>query len=461
MPEIMEQQEAAMYRERVKALLTPRWTLLKPHAEQIRLWNSKARFRVVPAGRRSGKTEIAKRYLVRCAMAFNSHPDGRFIAAAPVHDQAKGIFWDDIKRLIPEWMVNRVYETDRTIKLHNGVKIQVLGMDEPQRAEGSPLDGIIFDEYADMKKTVWTNHVRAALDTVDRPGWAWFIGVPEGRNHYFDLYEEARSGRKAAWAAFHWKSADILSPEAIAAAKEDLDELTFRQEYDADFVTFEGKVYYCFDPSVHVHRVKYNPDLPLITCWDFNVSPGVMTICQEQAIEDKSLPPAISRIDPVVTVLDEVHIPRNSNTEIVCRKFLSKFGQHQQDVLCYGDASGGAKSSAKVRGSDWDLIRDHFKPVFGQRLKMRYPRANPKERSRVNAVNSRFRSADGTVRVVVDPKCKFLIKDFEGVRYVQGGAGEIDKFRDPELTHLSDAFGYYINRRFPTDRQETVSIEYT
>lgn len=40
-------------------------------------------------------------------------------------------------------------------------------------------------------------------------------------------------------------------------------------------------------------------------------------------------------------------------------------------------------------------------------------------------------------------------KDFEGVRLLAGGAGEIDKKADPGLSHLSDAIGYYIARQFP------------
>src|ERR1700722_4764891 len=43
---------------------TRRWVELRPHAEQLRLWHNQARFKLVPAGRRSGKTELAKRRLV-------------------------------------------------------------------------------------------------------------------------------------------------------------------------------------------------------------------------------------------------------------------------------------------------------------------------------------------------------------------------------------------------------------
>src|SRR5690349_20851433 len=86
----------------VSAELTPRWYPLVPHPEHMRLINSPARFKVVPAGRRSGKTERANRNLV--IQAFRESLQGtwmdyRYFAAAPTRDQARGIFWSDLKAL--------------------------------------------------------------------------------------------------------------------------------------------------------------------------------------------------------------------------------------------------------------------------------------------------------------------------------------------------------------------------
>jgi hypothetical protein len=91
-----------------------------------------------------------------------------------------------------------------------------------------------------------------------------------------------------------------------------------------------------------------------------------------------------------------------------------------------------------------------LKPVFGNRLHFRVPSSNPRERVRINAVNSKLKSADGTVRMMVDPvKCPSVVKDFEGVRLLEGGTGEIDKKSDPLLSHWLDAIGYYIEKEFP------------
>ena len=70
------------------------------------------------------------------------------------------------------------------IRLINGAQIWVVGLDRPERIEGSPWDGGVLDEYGNMRANAWPEHIRPALS--DRAGWCDFTGVPEGRNHYYD-----------------------------------------------------------------------------------------------------------------------------------------------------------------------------------------------------------------------------------------------------------------------------------
>lgn len=432
--------------------LTARWTALRPHPLQLAYWRSPHRFNVVPAGRRSGKTEIAKRKLVRRAIAGTFHTPARFFAGAPTRDQAKRIFWADLKALVPPKLVIDISETDLLIRLPLS-EIWVTGMDKPERIEGSPWDGGVLDEYANMKEQAWGANVRPALS--DRRGWCDLIGVPEGRNHYYDRYTAAvaemkERGPLSDWGAFAWHSADILPPEEIAAAKHDLDELTYSQEYEASFVNFEGRAYYAFtDANTEKLRERYNPHGTLVVCLDFNVSPGVAVVAQEMALPNGTIGTG---------VIGEVWIENNSNTPLVCRKILTDWRGHQGRVHVYGDATGGAKGTAKVMGSDWDLVRralrfgdgEHDLPGFGDRVTFFVKDANPKERARVNAVNARCKASDGTIRLMVDGAyAGHVVKDFEGVRTISGGSGEIDKKVDPKLTHLTDALGYYLEYRFP------------
>lgn len=400
---------------------------------------SAARFRVVPAGRRSGKTESAKRNLVVQALTARGVPDPRFFAAAPTRDQAKAIYWSDLKGMFPASLVVETRETDLSLKLRNGSEVYVIGMDKPERIEGRPWDGGILDEFANMKPGAWGENVRPALS--DRKGWCWLIGVPEGRNHYYDLWKYARSGTDPEWDGFTWHSSDILDAAEVDAARRQLDPLVFQQEYEASFVNFEGRAYYPFNEATHCAPLRYNDRAPLNFCFDFNVEPGVAAVTQEQV-----LPNGVDGTG----VIGEVHIPRNSNTPAVCRRLIADWGAHQGPIRCYGDATGGARGSAKVQGSDWDLIRAELRPVFGDRLSFPVRPSNPPERSRINAVNTRLMAGDGTIRLMVNPaKAPNVVRDLEGVRVLAGGSGEIDKKADKRLTHISDALGYYIEYEFP------------
>lgn len=422
---------------------------LRYHPEQSRLVTSGVRFRVVPAGRRSGKTEWAKRVLLAEAIRARGYPDPRFFAAAPTRDQAKAIYWSDLKAMFPRELVTETRESDLAIRLVNGAEVCVVGMDRPERIEGRPWNGGILDEFANMKPGAWGENVRPALS--DRNGWCWLIGVPEGRNHYYDLWKYAKSGVDAEWDGFTWHSADILPVQEIEAARRQLDPLVFAQEYEASFINFEGRAYYPFQESTHCAALAYNDRAPLIFAFDFNVEPGVACVMQEQRLPNGQ---------DGTGVIGEVHIPRNSNTPAVCRKLAADWGRHQGPVRLYGDATGGARGSAKVSGSDWDLIRSELSPVFRDRLAFRVPPANPAERSRINAVNTRLMAGDGAIRFMVDPaKAPNVVRDLEGVRLLAGGSGEIDKKADSRLTHVSDALGYYVVAEFPVAKQTAQRLQ--
>lgn len=456
---------AAQYRKEKALVLPSRWAPLRYHPEQARLWQSRARFNVVPAGRRSGKTELAKRKGVLKAIGPQKYTDAWYVFAAPTHAQAKRIFWKDIKKLVPKWAIANISESELTIKLLSGAEITVLGLDKAERIEGRPIDWICIDEYGNCKKKIWDENIRPALSTVGRPGSAWLIGVPEGRNHYWITAKRAqaigadmKAGRKnitwaKSWDYFHWISADILDPDEIESAQHELDELTFAQEYEASFLNFSGRAYYAFEREVQAaERVRYEKGRPLILTFDWNVEPGTATVLQEQAYKGKR-----KNVDLNVTsAIGEVWIPRNSNTRKVCGRLIDEWSFHEGLVYCYGDATGGARGSAKVKGSDWDIVKDMLKPVFGDRLRMKQGKSNPPERSRLNAMNSRLLSTDETIRFLVDPiSCPHLIDDLEGTILVEGGSGEIDKDDNNLMSHLTDGVGYYIEEKFSTSSIKT------
>jgi hypothetical protein len=455
--------------------LTPRWYPLEEHPTQMALAQSRARFKVVPAGRRSGKTERAKREGVKRAVsALQPAPNPLYVYTAPTHDQARQIFWTDLKAMVPDILrdptrgMSGISESHREIYLWNGGTIRVAGMDRPERIEGEPVDWICLDEYGNMRESAWTEHVRPALSTKGRLGEAWFIGVPEGRNHYHDLYQIALNDDTGTWAAFHWVSADIIDPEEVDAARRDLDPRVFRQEYEGSFEAWEGRAYYAFERDVHARerlRDLYSPDAEIIVALDFNISPGVAAFAQEVPVgrlrerpdlSDSVELHGLSDRDTVTCWFDEIWVERDSNTVKIAHEIRHRLRKHHGGVVFYGDATGGAGGTAKIWGSDWDLLRDATRTAWGGTARFRVKKSNPPERVRVNAVNTRYRNGAGQVRMFVDAGCKHIVEDFDAVPALDDGS--IDKKADPRLTHISDAVGYYVDYKWPV-RKPFVRVE--
>lgn len=421
-------------------VLPPRWTFLKHHPEQRRLWNSRARFKVVSAGRRSGKTEYAKRYGVTFAI-YSQRPSPRVVFAAPTRPQAKDIYWKDLKALVPRELVASISETELKITLwHNNATIEIHGLDKPERIEGSPIDLLILDEFANMKETAWDAHCRPALSTLGRPGMAWLTGVPEGRGHYYDHHKRGLDPEEPAWDSFTWKSIDILPEHEIAEARRNLDPILFRQEYEGSFETITGLLYYCFKQETHaIRRLEVDPDLPLRFAFDFNVDPGTATVIQEQPCD-------IAGFFPTVTaIIDEVHIPKDSNTELVAKTLMERYSGHRSDVLVYGDPAGGSRHTSSS-ATDWDLIDqimgNHFRN-HGVWFEKRVRKSDPGFKARTNSTNSRFKTASGEFGMLIDPRCKKTIEDYDKMTIKPGTAGEPNK-KDKTISHLSDGVAYYL-----------------
>jgi len=475
--------------------LPERWTPLDPVIPQLRYATSRHRFNVVPAGRRGGKTERAKRKLARAALnvgLLRHRQTPRFFAAAPTQLQAKRIWWRDLNDLLKPWIIKPMV-SELTLYLSNGAEVVVTGLDKPERFEGQPWDGGVIDEIANCRPDAWEAHVRPALSTRGRYAWCDLIGVPEGRNFYYDLFRKAQAemrelGERSTWGAYTWFTSEVLSPEEVASARRDLDPLTFAQEYEAAFVSYVGRAYHGFAESGNVAALRqhYNPRAPLAFCYDFNVSPGVACVVQEIPLgpppDERIIPRALGRFEamqaarrgdpepvygdqrPVVTgVLGEVWVPDNSTTAIVTQRLITDWGDHQGLIVVYGDASGGARGTTQTIGSDWDIVRSMLYAHFGaDRVDFRVPAANGSERARVNAVNSRLCTGDGRRLLLVDgAHARHVVRDLEGVRTVLGGSGEIDKKKDRTMTHISDALGYYVVMEHPTGAPAILETDLT
>lgn len=460
------------------SVLTKRTRMIM-HRQRRRFLRSRKRFDIIPAGRRSGKTEEARHRLTWGSQHIGgihhgcmTPPPGvanpTFAYCAPTHQQAKRIVWDLFLAEIPKWAIRRVLQGEEmSITFITGAKLYVVGMDKPQRLEGIPLDGVVLDEYADMKPGAWKSSIRPALSTAGRPpGWAMFIGRPRGKNHFWTLCQDAlKADHVEDWGLYYpWPSWVIVDPKEVEAARRDLDERSFRQEYGGEFLSDAGRAYYQFG-TWNVRELSYDPTRELLFSFDFNVAPGVALVAQDydQPVE-LLFCPRCSRPSPghsgqpcrdcsvrlpfetVTAVIDEVHLEDNSNTRRVCERLIEKWGGvHRGGVVCYGDETGGARRSSAER-SDWATIEDYLARQWPA-MRIDLPSANPLERDRVVVTNSRLKNAAGVVRVYVDQDgAPNLVKDLDET--LLDDNGDLDEGPEKKRTHNSDALGYLLHQRF-------------
>ena len=282
-----------------------RWYPLKDHPVQLALIKAVSegvRFPVVPAGRRSGKTERFKRFIAKEAM---KRPGEKYFIGAPTHDQVKKIYWDDMKKLTLSCThAKRPSESDRIIFMPNGTEIHLIGLDRPERIEGIQWTGGGIDEIADIKGKSWEAHILPALNTVNptRPdyrAWCWLLGVPDGLNHYYEMAQYAETANDPEWALFHWKSSEILPADVIASAKRQMSSKQFRQEFEASFETATGRIYEEYSKANQTDAV-IEPHEQL--CWmhDQNYTPlsssvGVVRNDDLYLLDEIVLTSAISR----------------------------------------------------------------------------------------------------------------------------------------------------------------------
>jgi len=430
---------------------------LKP--PQSSVFTCENRFRVLAAGRRFGKTFLACTELCRAAWGA-----GRVAwYVAPTYRQAKRIAWKPLKQLTRPFWASIPNETDLQIELITGGTIALRGADNYDSLRGEGLDFVVLDEFASMAPEAWTEVLRPALS--DRMGGALFIGTPKGRNHFYELFQAAPE--QVGWSVFQYttEQGGIVPLEELEAARRELDERTYRQEYQASFESQgTGMAYYAFDRTHNVRPLRYDPKLPLFWALDFNMNPLCSVVGQT--------------VNGRVHILNELVLP-GSHTLAACEEFLSRTKQWSiapeplelpedmdetfeemlrqyepalLNVYVYGDATAEQRRTSAAR-TDWQIVRDFF-GRYPDRFKVQFrvPRSNPPVKDRVNCVNAMLRNYAGQHRLLIDPKCKGLIKDFEQVCWKVDPHGnqlaDLDK-SDPMRTHLSDAAGYLLAREFP------------
>jgi predicted phage terminase large subunit-like protein len=198
---------------------------------QQEVYADETRFKVVAAGRRTGKSRLAAWLLILNALQTDK---GQVFYVAPTQGQARDIMWQTLMEL-GHPVISGSHINNLQIKLVNGATISLKGADRPETMRGVSLKFLVMDEYADMKPDVWEQILRPAL--ADQKGQAMFIGTPMGRNHFYELYKYAELGDDPTYKGWHFTSYDnpLLDSEEIDMAKKSMSSYAFRQEFMASF----------------------------------------------------------------------------------------------------------------------------------------------------------------------------------------------------------------------------------
>ena len=397
---------------------------------QASIANDTHRFRVVVAGRRFGKTHLSIRELCRHART----PRQEVWYVAPTYRQAKQIVWRKLKNKLQDlrW-AERINESELTIYLKNGSTIALKGADNADSLRGVGLDFLVMDEFADIDEEAWYEVLRPTL--ADKQGGALFIGTPKGTGNWaHDLYMMPVEYPEQ-WSSYQYTTIDggNVTEEEIQAARRDLDERTFRQEFQATFESYAGRIYYAFDRKQNVLDIpdiaKYSMEVIYIGI-DFNIDPVSAVIATRKGDD--------------LYVFDEIRM-YSSNTQELVAEIHSRYPKAK--VWAYPDPAGHQRKTSAGGLTDITILANAG-------LVVKAPRHHTPVRDRINAVNARLCDSTGVRHLLIHPRCKYTIEGLERQTYKEG-TSQPDK--DSGYDHMMDALGYMVDYMFPIKRDRELN----
>lgn len=227
------------------------------------------RWSCLVAHRRAGKTVAAINDLIRRALTEGG-VRAQYAYIAPFRSQAKSVAWDYLK-FYAQPVSKSTNESDLTVELVNGAKIRLFGSDNADAMRGLGFNGVYLDEYGDFKPSVWGNVIRPTLS--DRLGWAVFGGTPKGKNQFHDIYRVSQATPDWFLLRLPATVSKILADSELRAAREQLSQDQYDQEYECSFEAailgaFYGQEMRQVDTEGRVRDLKFDPDAPVFTAWD-------------------------------------------------------------------------------------------------------------------------------------------------------------------------------------------------
>jgi hypothetical protein len=432
-------QHEAQEQTKREIALTERWEkpAMRQHEAQSLFVYHPARFKFNPSPRRTGKTELVKRSAVLTLIQDLGWP-AKIAIAAPTYTRAKDIYFEDIRALIPKRWIKRIKESTQEIEFrtHWGAAIRLFGMAKPQIVEGVPWDRFYGDEMADYPPRCFETHIRPALATPERPGSAWFVGVPDeyGPNQAeYEKYWELglRWPEKPDYCSFWWPADGIADEKELQDLAEGMDRVLYLQEMGGQFVRTGGLAFPTLSPlNVDPHYSEYSPFLPIDHTLDFGSACAASLIAQSYGDQ--------------VWIMNEIDLVSGS-TQSAAEAFMHMCGEMGFSMIngmrVFGDAAG--RTPNQVTGhSDYELLREMYSQFNPQFLNLI---GNPNIGDTVNVVRAKMCDWRGRVTLFIHPRCKGLIQELKEAKWP--ATDNLKQF------HRLAALRYYLYALFSASNQ--------
>ena len=400
----------------------------KPHSAQQAIADASLEYKylVIRAGRRFGKSSLALNIVLREAL----YNPGRYWIIAPVYTQAKSIYWRDlVDEYVPPNIILKKNDNELILEIMavNGKTsvIEFKGSDREDKLRGAGLKGVVLDEYAFQKESVWDKVVGPMLVQTD--GWAIFITTPNGvANHFKKFWDDAvafetDNENQKLWKTFHFTSYDnpTIKKENLDAERARLTEEFFTQEYLAEFAKFTGLIYTGFDDKVHVREFEVDENWTFYRSLDFGATD----------------PNAVSFIgvdkDGVIYVFDELYISDIYTSELA--ELIKQKSAHRYFVATYAD------SAAKQSIMDLGTYGIYAIPV---KKNMAAKETSSKQWiiAGINQVHQLLKEQ----KIVIHPRCKATIKEFMSYSWRKDRMGDAVNIPEDKNNHILDEFRYFV-----------------
>lgn len=242
----------------------------KPLIRYMREGGKKA---VLVAHRRSGKDVTCWQYLIEAAIRER----GTYFYCLPEFAHARRVIWEgmlnDGKRfldLVPKKLTSNINESQMKIELVNGSIIQLVGSDQYDRLVGTNPRGIVFSEYSITHPMAY-QILRPILAA--NGGFVIFNGTPRGKNHFFDVLNQAKGDKTWYFSVQTVKETGILSEDILKKEREEMDIDLYNQEYLCSFDAAAKGAYYSeqimsLRGQKRLCKVPHDPKLAVYTAFD-------------------------------------------------------------------------------------------------------------------------------------------------------------------------------------------------